>query len=93
MVVNLRGCLFSSMSNITNAGCVCFLQVKVDIRLNNSAGLGAQSNRAVSMDQGGSLNKSRKKAEINLKTRTRYEKAKTCGLFSDMNEASEEDVN
>lgn len=64
----------------------------MDIRLNNSAGLGAQSNRAVSMDQGGVLTKSRKKAEINLKTRTRYEKAKTCSLFTDMNDGSEEDV-
>lgn len=59
-----------------------FSQVKVDIRLNNSAGLGSQSNRTASMDEGGALKQTRKKAEINLKTRKRYERAKTCTVFN-----------
>lgn len=55
----------------------------MDVRLNTSAGLGSMSNRMVSMDEGGSLQHSRKKAEINLKTQKRYEKAKTSSIFND----------
>lgn len=61
------------------------MQVKLDIRLNNSAGLGSYHNRTASMDQGGTLNKTRTRANINLKTRARYEKANTCSAFNDTN--------
>lgn len=61
-----------------------FLQIKVDLRLNASAGLGSTTNRTVSMDEGGNLPRARRKAEIRMKTQTRFEKAKTSAIFDPM---------
>lgn len=66
------------------------LQIKVDMRLNASAGLGSQSNRKISMDEGAQLPKARKKAEILLKTQKRFEKAKTSALFAQIDDEEED---
>ena len=54
----------------------CWLQVKVDIRLNTAAGLGSKANHTASMDDGGTLQTNRRKTAIMIKTRQRFNAAR-----------------
>ncbi|XP_067931815.1 angiogenic factor with G patch and FHA domains 1-like isoform X2 [Watersipora subatra] len=60
--------------------------IKVGLRLDASAGLGSQSNRIISMDDGNLLPKARKKAERMLKVQRRFEQTKTADIFNQSDE-------
>lgn len=49
------------------------------------------ANRVASMDEGGTLTQTRRKAEINIKTQKRFEKAKTSDIFNQQNDEEDGD--
>lgn len=55
--------------------------MQVGVRLNSAAGLGSMSNQTVSMDEGGNLTRTRKKAEVKFKTQQRFDRVKLLNIF------------